>query len=237
MNLQDLLRTAPNIHSDSSGVPASWQLEDSVLSFIDDAISSTSRTLETGAGISTILFAIKHSEHLCIVPDHLQAERIRDYCHQREIRTDKLNFVFRESELALPQIAVDGLDLVLIDGRHAFPTPFIDWYYMASKLKIGGIVVIDDTHLWTGHVLKEFLIYEPEWKLQRDFPRSTTFVKLKEGSHQKEWMQQPYLVRESAIGIRKEQLRFLIKLLRNGEFPTLMRHVLKRPESPTHASP
>ena len=53
--------------------------------------------------------------------------------------------------------------LVLIDGSHSFPSPFIDWYYTAFRLRVGGFLVVDDTQLWTGHVLKRFLEAEPDW--------------------------------------------------------------------------
>jgi hypothetical protein len=43
------------------------------------------------------------------------------------------------------------LDLVLIDGDHAFPASFIDWYYTAEQVKLGGYVIVDDTNLDYWH--------------------------------------------------------------------------------------
>ena len=58
----------------------------------------------------------------------------------------------------LPQLRDKDYDFALIDGRHAFPTPFIDWYYIADALKIGGLVLIDDLHIWTCDLLKQYLL-------------------------------------------------------------------------------
>jgi hypothetical protein len=222
MNLQSLLNNPPNLHRDSAGNAASWQLDDAALVFIDGIAAEGSRTLETGAGLSTILFGIKHSYHTCINPDDGQAGRIMEYCEQHSIPTDRLSFVIDGSESALPRLQPKDLDLVLIDGRHAFPTPFIDWYYTAMGLSIGGICIIDDTHLWTGQVLREFLQLEPEWRLVRDFARTSAFAKVANGTHEKEWVQQPYLRNKSASGIRREQLRFAAKLLRMRQLSTLI---------------
>ena len=49
-----------------------------------------------------------------------------------------------------PTLELDALDLVLIDGSHSFPQVFIDWYYTQSALKVGGALLVDDVHIWTG---------------------------------------------------------------------------------------
>ena len=85
MNIDNLLKNPPKFLSDSSGNPSSWQLGDEVLYFINENISSTSRTLETRAGISTILFTIRQSDHTCIVPDPYQIKKIKEFCDQNLI--------------------------------------------------------------------------------------------------------------------------------------------------------
>ena len=49
------------------------------------------------------------------------------------------------------------LDLIIVDGNHAFPAPMIDWFYMTRHLRTGGVLVVDDVELWTGPVLADFL--------------------------------------------------------------------------------
>jgi hypothetical protein len=87
---------------------------------------------------------------------------------------------------------------VLIDGAHGFPIPFLDWYYTADRLNVGGLLAIDDTEIWTGHVLKMFLMAEPEWKLEADYgPRSVIFRKLQHGGLGRNKWDQPYVVEQT----------------------------------------
>lgn len=228
MDIHNLLSNPPKLHTDSLGKPTSWQLEDEVLSFIHHNIDSKSKTLETGAGISTILFAIVQSEHTCIVPDIQQIHKIKEFCQRNNIPINRLNFIKGTSEQVLPKMNKTGFDLVLIDGRHAFPTPFIDWYYTAPKTNIGGLVIIDDTPLWTGNALKNFLMLEPEWSLIANFSKTVVFKKEKEGSHEKEWVHQPFMLQNSAVGIRKEQLRYAINLIRAGKISLFITQILMK---------
>ncbi len=176
MRLSDLVSNPPQLHRDPSGNAVFWGVSGHLLEFLDTHVAPGLRTLETGAGVSTLLFGVKGAQHICVVPDEDLVIRIKKYAAEKELSLSRVSFEISPSETLLPQLNPNSLDLVLIDGRHAFPTPFIDWYYAASALDIGGIVIVDDTHLWTGHVLKQFLLREPEWQLVADFePRSVAF--------------------------------------------------------------
>jgi hypothetical protein len=198
MKLRDLLNDPPRLHQDGAGETVSWGLLEEVLHFIEGEVQPGAATLETGAGLSTILFALVGADHTCITPNGAEVERIAAYCREHGIATDGLRFHVAGSEAVLPQLEPTPLALVLIDGRHAFPTPFIDWYYTAERLKVGGVLIVDDTQLWTGAVLRDFLLTEPEWALRAEFStRAVAFTKLRAGSHRKEWNDQPYVVRNS----------------------------------------
>jgi len=199
LHLRHLLEDPPYLHRDRLGNPISWGLPNNVLQFIDRHVHANCRTLETGAGISTLLVALKGSLHTCIVPDEGVVDRIMEYCSQRGIPTNRIDFRIDRSENVLPHLKLTDLDLVLIDGLHAFPAPFIDWYYRAGAVKIGGLIVIDDTQIWTGHILKEFLRLEPEWELKQEFAKTAVFRKLKEGGHLKNWGGQPYTLQNSRL--------------------------------------
>ncbi len=77
----------------------------------------------------------------------------------------------------LPALDLGELDLVLIDGSHSFPQVFIDWFYVQEALKVGGAVIVDDVHVWTGRVLRDFLEAEPEWSLERRFQGRTVAIR------------------------------------------------------------
>jgi len=232
MTLQELLNDSPKLHRIGKvgvHVPISYDLSDQALHLIDQNVDQNSHTLETGAGISTILFAIKHAHHTCIVPDGDLADRIREYCQQRNISVERIDFHIGKSENILPGLLSDQLDLVLIDGQHAFPAPFIDWYYTARKLKIDGMLLIDDIQLWTGRILKDFLREEPEWRLTGELSgRTAAFVKEKDYSQEKWWGQQPYIVRKSRRLIRVSELRQALAMLAQGKVRPLKSKIKAR---------
>jgi predicted O-methyltransferase YrrM len=227
--LQQLLDDSPKLHRVEPQAPTSYQLSDQALNFIDQNVDRTSNTLETGAGISTVLFAMKGANHTCIVPDSQLVARIIDYCQHASISMEGVNFQIGKSEKILPVLETNELDLLLIDGEHAFPTPFIDWYYTADRLRVGGVIIVDDTQLWTGQVLKRFLLEEPEWSLVEEFSaRTAIFKKEKAYSHEKWWGQQPYVLRKSRRLIAVSEARKAFTLLARGEFRTLITKVKAR---------
>ena len=200
-SLDDLLGGELQLHTDAHGLPASWQLGTDVLRVLDESVNESSSTLETGEGLSTMLFALRRAQHTCVTPNAGAVGRIRSACDARGIPLDTVNFVIGPSELVLPGLDLAPLDAVLIDGRHGFPAPFIDYYYTADAVKVGGLVIVDDTQLWTGRVLREFLEAEPEWRLMHDFaPRSAIFLRTHPGGRDKEWNDQPYVLQQPVVG-------------------------------------
>jgi predicted O-methyltransferase YrrM len=139
MNIEELLSNPPKIHHIKSELGLSWKLADEELLFLDKNLTKNMKTLETGSGLSTIVFAMKGTNHTCIMPDEKQVERIKAYCTERNISLSNTNFIVDKSEYALPSLQEKDYDLALIDGRHGFPAPFIDWFYISDRLKIGGL--------------------------------------------------------------------------------------------------
>ncbi len=128
--------------------------------------------------------------------------KIIEYLNKRQIEVGKIKFINDKSENILASLNCSSLDAILIDGNHAFPIPFLDWFYTEKKLKVGGLLIIDDTKLWTGILLVDFLKEEPEWNLVKIFHNSAIFRKVADGSSDKWWGEQNFLVNNS-IGIRK----------------------------------
>ncbi len=176
-----------------------------------------------------MVFAAAGAHHTTIAPYPEEFERVKVFCAAHAITTADIRFVAERSESALPTLDIDNLDFVFIDGSHSFPSPFIDWYYTAFKLKVGGIVVVDDLQLWTGAALKQFLDAEPEWDLIEVFAgRSAAFVKRQSVSGLKNWMDQPFVARKSRAGRYLLMGRQSAELIRQGNTRTLARKVAKR---------
>jgi hypothetical protein len=88
---------------------------------------------------------------------------------RKDIDASRLDFRIGPSQEVLPTLRSDAVDLALIDGQHAFPIFFLDWYFCDRWLWVGGVIVVDDTQLWTGHVLRDFLAAESGWRRVHDF--------------------------------------------------------------------
>lgn len=227
MDVNDLIRDDPKLDRDAQGKPVSWGVPGDLLRFLDERVTSETNTLETGAGLSTIFFALKEAQHTCIVPDAVLVERIKEYCQARHVSTHNIRFCSGRSEEILPTLEIRNLDLVLIDGQHGFPVPFIDWFYTARHLGVGGLVVVDDTQIWTGAVLRDFLLREPGWELVGDFAgKCVVFRKLREFPENQVWFWQPFVVersRQSRISQMFLRIRTALRLAAQGEFLLLFK--------------
>jgi hypothetical protein len=162
-------------------------LDAEVLAFIASRLEDGAITLETGSGHSTVVFVSKSKQHVAIAPDETERDAIVDFCEQHGIDTAPLTFVVAKSADALPTMTVPPLDMVLIDGDHAFPAPFLDWYYVADAVRKGGLLLVDDVQLRTGHVLRQFLLAEHEWRHVCDLGKTTVFEKLADGAVTGKW--------------------------------------------------
>lgn len=232
MDLATLLAAPPAIHLDADGRPWHLSVAEEIMHTIDAAVDARSRTLETGAGLSTVLFALRGAAHTCVAPIGAELERIRDWCAAHGVSTERVTFCEQRSELALPALGDAPLDLVLIDGAHAFPAPFIDWYYAGRRLRRGGLLIVDDTQLWTGRVLRTFLREQPGWELVRNLPnRAAVFQRTGEGDEPGDWVAQPFVRRRSLgtawPGWASEAVQ-AAGLLRQREFAALAARVRRR---------
>lgn len=232
MTLTQVIQDPPTPHRNGAGTYYSMGLPERVLRFIDQNIDESANTLETGCGLSTVMFALSGSRHICINPASHEIERIKEYCLTRCIPTHQVTFCEDVSERVLPRLECEMLDLVLIDGRHGFPAPFIDFYYVAEKLKVEGLLVVDDTWLWTGDVLKQYLLSEPEWKLEAEFsPRTSVFRKLAHGSETKEWTEQAFVVKNSRFKLNDKPPSYIvtgIRYLKRGEVLLLAKKIFSK---------
>ena len=118
----------------------------------------------------------------------------------------------------MPRLQERDFDLALIDGRHGFPQPFLDWYYIAEALKIGGYVVIDDLHVWVCETLMEFLLAEKDWKLAHESLGGCAFQKLGNGSQNNDYEFQPFIARRSRQYSLAAKGRYLTQLLKRGNY-------------------
>src|SRR5438105_11489262 len=124
MTLADILNDPPKPHKDSKGRFMVMGLTEPTLSFILDNISESCLTLETGCGLSTVVFALTGSRHTVITPAPSEFEITKSYCNDRGIPTNQINFIAGASQKALPALQSPPLDLVRLDASPGFPAPY-----------------------------------------------------------------------------------------------------------------
>jgi hypothetical protein len=166
-----------------------------VLNFIADNISHISKTLETGAGCSTLVFAFCGADHTAVTPSLSEINLITKYAVENKIPMEKVKFKQESSDHFLPRFNQSDFDLILLDGKHAFPWPIIDWFYTADKLKQGGLMIIDDAEMRSVSVLVDFMKADKGWVMVADFSGKTiVFKKRRSSIHDVAWHMQPYSV-------------------------------------------
>lgn len=189
-----LLRNDAEICSIQDEGAVCYGIGEDVAKFIEETVGPSSQTMETGAGVSTLIFAIKGATHTSITPSELEVKAIKQYAHKKSINMDKVRFIRAPSEQYLPNTNIQNLDLVFLDGKHAFPWPIIDWFYTADKLKKGGIMMIDDAYIKSVTVLVDFMMADPGWTLLENLNGGVNMVFRKERdlAHDVAWHMQPF---------------------------------------------
>jgi len=182
----------PKVHTDGSD-PTCWGILREVAELIYQSVDENSVTLETGAGLSTLVFALRGSSHTAITPSAKEIGSITEYAASHSISMNSVRFVNAGSEAYLPTARIEkSLDLVLIDGRHAFPWPMIDYFYTAPKIREGGLLFVDDAKLPSVDMLVRFLAVDTNWKLKKRFARQTSVFEKIGNELNVEWPAQRY---------------------------------------------
>jgi predicted O-methyltransferase YrrM len=184
--------------------------------FLDANLAPGGVVLETGAGLSTIVILRRGvAHHISVTPHADEFEAIRAYCQGAGIATAAWQPVTGSSLDWLPAATLPALDLVLIDGAHAFPAPFVDWYYTAESLKAGGLVVVDDLQLVTARILADFLRADARWEeVYRDRRFAAYRKRVASIRDDRDWLSQAWVVRSNPVAavrvVRAGPLRRLL---------------------------
>ena len=161
---QDLIADLPLLHFwDGEWCPGGLypRLGEALISLLRDELPGVPlRVAETGAGNTTLLFLALGAESVfSVAPDEELGDRIVAEATRRGIGTDPWHYVPERSEVALPRLWQEGhrINVALIDGGHGWPTVFVDLCYLNCMLDKGGILLVDDTHLYSVKEVASFL--------------------------------------------------------------------------------
>jgi hypothetical protein len=156
--------------------------------------------LETGAGNSTLAFLLANPARLIsIAPDDSLFTRISEYCDQNNINRGALEAVIELSEIALPRLFLSDpdarVDIALLDGGHGWPTVFVDFCYANALMKKGGILIVDDIHLYSVGEFARFLSDDAaRFSLVASFPKTLCFRKETSEQFLPDFGAQPYIM-------------------------------------------
>ena len=160
---QALRDLRPLIHEDGRTCAGlSWV----ALEWIETHARPGMRTLETGAGLSTIVFAASGARHTAVTPEAHEEAGVRAVCRELGVADDALEFIIGPSEDVLPALPETGLDLVLVDGAHGFPYAILDWWQLGRRLQVGGAMLLDDAYLPPVLAILDGLRGVPAWRVE-----------------------------------------------------------------------
>jgi hypothetical protein len=142
-----------------------------------------------------MIFAAAGATHTAVSPDAGEHQRIADYAGKHNVDVSGVTFVEAASDAYLPTADPTPLDFVLIDGKHAFPWPIIDWFFVAERVRLGGLVALDDVGLRAVKVLHDFLAVDrPRWLLESTVGSTSVFRKTDDTALNVGWDQQPWML-------------------------------------------
>jgi Methyltransferase domain len=130
---------------------------------------------ETGCGGSTIVLSHASDRHVTFAIEG--ADRtLTELRRHSDLRAGNVIFVEGETRDTLPRHNFEGeLDLVLLDGPHAYPMPQVEFAFLYPRIRRGGWLVLDDIHIPSVYELFRFLEKESSVVLEEVSGRTAFF--------------------------------------------------------------
>lgn len=131
------------------------------------------QSVETGCGATTLLLSYFSENHTVFALDI--GGSITNVRRSPLLVEGVVSFVEGPSQLMLPKHHFNAkLQLVVIDGPHAYPFPDLEYYFLYPHLEPGSLLVLDDIHIRSINNLFEFLRRDEMFRLD-EVVRNTAF--------------------------------------------------------------
>jgi predicted O-methyltransferase YrrM len=182
--MRDSTRSIDELLRAVLALPGEWpfagSLRPAVLArLVDHARARPPRhSAETGTGKSTLLLSHLCGDHTVFaIDDRGAGDSLASVQASPLLDRDAVRFVTGPSQTTLPAHRFAApLDLVLIDGAHAFPFPHLDYYFFYPHLAQGALLIVDDIQLRAVNDLFRFLRADAMFTLL-DVVRTTAFFR------------------------------------------------------------
>jgi predicted O-methyltransferase YrrM len=125
------------------------------------------RSLETGIGFSTAIFASFGWKHIGISPVEEEIQNFKKFLRYMKKNTyTKPKLICDNSFEVFKKLKFNyKFDFILIDGNHAFPHVMLDFFYTSQMLKIGGFLALDDINLPGPKIVLDYALTRPYWSV------------------------------------------------------------------------
>jgi hypothetical protein len=209
------------LHADGS---VQWDAAEIVLDWFKANLKPNMRTIETGAGKSTLAFMEAGCVHDCVTPSQSEVQAIKNEAIRRDLPLENATFHVDFSQNVLPHLkGHEDIDVAFIDGGHGFPIPAVDWMYIAPRIKVGGKLLIDDIDLWTGSMLVDVMAKELGWRIDTVLRGRTVVITKTEPFQAREWVDQPTVVAKSYVPQTMRKIVNGLGLLARLDFKAVVR--------------
>jgi hypothetical protein len=157
---------------------------------------------ETGSGTSTLLFSHLSKHHTVFALDD-GTDSLRAVQRSPFLRPGVVVFVEGPTQITLPAHSFDNkLQLVLIDGPHAYPFPDLEYYYVYDHLDENALFIIDDIHIRSVNNLFEFLRADDMFELSEVVENTAFFRRTSAPAFPRlgdDWLRQGYNRRDFEV--------------------------------------
>jgi hypothetical protein len=135
-------------------------------------------SVETGTGKTTLLFSHLSGHHTVFAKDDSgDGDSLQVVRECPILQRAKVEFVVGPTQRTLPNYEFKNkLQLVLIDGPHAYPFAELEYYYLYPQVCAGGLLVLDDIHIPTIFNMFRFLREDRMFELV-EVVKTTAFFK------------------------------------------------------------
>jgi precorrin-6B methylase 2 len=138
---------------------------------------------ETGCGGSTIVLSHASHRHTAFAIEG-NDRTLTELRKQTDLRSENVIFVEGETKDTVPAYQFEGeMDLVLLDGPHAYPLPQIEFAYLFPRIRLGGWLVVDDIQIPSVYELFHFLEKESSVVLEEVAVRTAFFRRVSAPEH------------------------------------------------------
>jgi hypothetical protein len=132
-------------------------------------------SVETGCGGSTIVLSHISERHIAFAIEG-EDRTISELRLHPKLQSEKVVFVDGETRDTVHSHQFsDRIDILLLDGPHAYPLPQVEFAYLFPHLREGGWIVIDDIQIPAVHELFQFLRSDPQVVLEEVAVRTAVF--------------------------------------------------------------